>query len=189
MVTERGNVGRIFNTESEKVASISRQIDEAYASLKTEVQAFKGNEINGLMIINEKINSIQQRIEELKDKNVVLQRALIETQRITRETDFLQYSYGTFSKRREEAKINSSVDSTNLSSYVSIIGRAFADASPVFPKKNVTIPLGILVGFITGCSLGFLREYFDHTFKKPSDVTSICGEQLLFSIPDWNEEK
>ena len=52
-----------------------------------------------------------------------------------------------------------------------------------FPGMEVIIPLGILIGFITGLSLGFLREFFDHTFKKPSDVENFIGLPVIFSIP------
>jgi len=39
----------------------------------------------------------------------------------------------------------------------------------------------LLVGLLLGCSLGFVREYFDHTFKKPSDVMAYAGLPVIIS--------
>lgn len=186
LVTERGNVARIYHPDSARVKAIDDQINKAYTGLKAEVGAYKGNVENDLRILNEKISYIERRIDEIKTNNVDLQRQLIESNRIARETAYLQFSYDKFAKRREEAGINSSDDQTNLSSYVSILSKAFAPSSPVFPKKKLIIPLGLIVGFITGCSLGFIRDYLDHTFKKPSDVSNVAELPLLFSIPDWS---
>ncbi len=48
------------------------------------------------------------------------------------------------------------------------------------------IPLGLVIGFILGLSLGFFVEYFDYTFKSPSDTMRYAGMGTLFSIPDWS---
>jgi uncharacterized protein involved in exopolysaccharide biosynthesis len=180
---ELGSASRTYHPSSEKVTSIEKQINDTYSKLKSEVIAYKEGLVNQLQITNKKIHSIESRINSINNRNVELQRQHIHSQRIETEAKLLQLSYETFSKRREEAKINSSVDAANLSSYVSIISRAFSSGEPVFPKKNIVIPLGIIVGFITACSLGFLREYFDHTFKKPSDVKDYASLPVIFSIP------
>jgi len=187
LVVERGNILRTYSPSSEKVKSIDKQINETYASLKSEVIAYKENQLNQLHIVNEKIRNIENTLDSINARNVELQKQLILSQRIARESNLLGFSYDTFSKRREEAKINTSVNATNFSSHISILSKAFPSDGPVFPKRKVVIPLGLLVGFITGCSLGFLREYFDHTFKNPSDVYNYAGLSLIFSIPATEE--
>ena len=115
-----------------------------------------------------------------------LKKQLIDSQRIGREINLFEFSQETFSKRREEAK---TATAENVPSDISILSRAFPSNGPVFPKKTVVIPLGLLVGFLTGFSLGFLRQYFDHTFKKPSDVENYLGLPVIFSIPKWGVKK
>jgi uncharacterized protein involved in exopolysaccharide biosynthesis len=187
LFVERGNILRTYHPFNEKVKAIDKQINDIYSSLKSEVRAYKENQLSKLLTINKKISSIESRLDSINARNVGLQRQLIDSQRIARETNLLQFSYETFYKRREEAKIQSIANESNLSSYIGILSKAFSSGRPVFPKKNVVIPMGFLVGFITGCSLGFLRDYFDHTFKKPSDVNNYAGLPLIFSIPKWNE--
>jgi hypothetical protein len=43
--------------------------------------------------------------------------------------------------------------------------------------------VGVLAGLVTGFSLGFVREFFDHSFKNPRDLEQFSGLPLLFSIP------
>ncbi len=179
---ERGKVVRAYNEKSDKVKLIDRQIDDTYALLKSEVKAYKDNIAKQLQIVNSKIDSIQSHLAGLSAKNTALQQQIVDTQRITREAKLQEFSYETFAKRREEARINNNVGATNVTN-VSILSRPFPSNGPVFPRPVIVIPLGLLIGFIIGSTFGFLREFFDHTFKKPSDVHGYAGLPVIFSIP------
>ena len=184
LFVEREKTLRAYNPKSEKIQLIDRQIDNTYNLLKSEVNAYKKDKLKELNIVREKIKSIQGRIDTIDNNNVELKEELINSQRIGREINLFEFSHETFSKRREEAK---TATAENVPSDISILSRAFPSDGPVFPKKTVVIPLGLLVGFITGFSLGFLRQYFDHTFKKPSDVENYLGLPVVFSIPKWGK--
>jgi uncharacterized protein involved in exopolysaccharide biosynthesis len=183
LFVEHGKILRTYHPSSENAKSLGKQIRDTYLSLKAEVTSYREKQANELRIIQEKISNVKHALNDIEAKNVELQKLFIELQRINREVELLKFSYDTFFKRREEARINSSLDETNLSSFVNILSKPFPSDGPVFPKKGVVIPLGLLVGFITGCSLGFLREFFDHTFKKPSDVFNYLGLPVVLSIP------
>jgi capsular polysaccharide biosynthesis protein len=57
--------------------------------------------------------------------------------------------------------------------------------SPVFPNKKTFIPIGFIVGILLGFTIGFLREFFDHTFKRPEDVDNYLGLPTILSIPEF----
>lgn len=186
LIAERVLVRRTYHPSSEKVQSINQQIRDLFSTVKSEVMKYGENQVNQLNILEQKIDHIKDAIDELDKANITLQNQFVESQRIMREAELLQFSYETFARRREEAKINSAIEAANLSSYVTILSKAISTGEPVFPKKHVVIPLGLLVGFITGCSLGFVRDYFDHTFKTPSHVSNYAGLPLILSIPKWD---
>ena len=125
---------------------------------------------------------LQMTIKELEARNVELQRHHIDRQRIQREASLLEYSYETFAKRGEEAKINADISKANLSGDVTLLSRAAFSGQCVFPRKLLTIVLGLVVGFIAGCSLGFMGEYFDHTVKSPAHVARTTGLPVICSI-------
>ncbi|MBF0564451.1 MAG: hypothetical protein HQK89_04345, partial [Nitrospirae bacterium] len=84
-------------------------------------------------------------------------------------------------KHKQEARLNSDTKSSNF--FITVLNKAFPSDGRVFPKKRIVIPLGLIVGFMTGCSLGFVKEYFENTFKRPSDVEVYAQIPVLFSIP------
>ena len=181
---ERGKKLRDYHPLSAKIKLLEKQTLETVALLTVEVKAYKESETRRLAILRGTINSIQDRIKYLDTRNVELHKQFMNAKRVQREAILLNASYETFSKRKEEARIKSRINANGLSSNVSILSRAFSTGKPVFPNKNVVIPLGLLVGFITGCSFGFMREYFDHSFKKPGDVQKYAGLPVILSIPD-----
>ncbi len=186
LVIEEGSLLRLYTPKHEAVVAIREQIASLFGKLQTEVQAFMENESTLLAIDTERLELIRQRLQNIAKRNVALHGQLIEQQGITHEMALLKHSYATFTKRLEESRISGSKDANTLF-MVSVLSQPYSTGLPVFPNRRTLMPLALLAGFITGCSLGFLREYFDHTFKKPEDAKRYAGMQTLFSIPAWKE--
>ncbi|MEK6672488.1 MAG: Wzz/FepE/Etk N-terminal domain-containing protein [Nitrospirota bacterium] len=180
---ERGKLLRAYNDESDKIKLIDRQIRDAMALLRSEVITYRDNHAKVFSGIDAKIRNTEDKLNRINTRNVELRKQVADMARVSREVKLNEVSYETFAKRRDEAKVDRTGIATNLAT-ISVLSKAFPSDGPVFPKKGVVIPLGLLAGFITGCSLGFLREFFDHTFKKPSDVISYAGLNVIFSIPE-----
>jgi uncharacterized protein involved in exopolysaccharide biosynthesis len=157
LVAEQRSILKVYHPSSNKVKAIEKQVKDAYLALRKEVVIYKGNLSNQLEIINGKIKNITNKLHTIGNRNVELRSQQINSQKIAE-------------------------DAVALTSHVSILSKAFSSGNPVFPKKGVVIPLGLIIGFITACSLGFIREYFDHTFKKPSDVENYVGLPVIFSV-------
>lgn len=186
-VVERSNLMRIYHPDSPVIQAIDESISKNYKGLKDEVTVYANNQRAQIKAIEEKMAALNQRLADITKKNVELHSYHVEYNRIQREMDLLKNSYDTFTKRWEESKIDASSGASNLFS-IRVLGKPFYSDKPVFPQKLIVIPLGLLVGLITGLSLGFLREYFDHTIKKPEDITRFLGLPMIFSIPSWDEK-
>ena len=186
LYTERGRLLRVFHPESDAVKRVEEQLEDTYARLKSEVAAYRDNQEYQVKILEDQIKATETKLEDLHQRNVALHTQEIESQRIKRELDLLEHSYQTFAQRLEEAKISSRSDAGSIFS-ISILRRPFSSGSPVFPRKKKVIPIGLVVGFITGCSLAFLKEFFDHTFKKPQEIQKYLDLQTIFSIPAWEQ--
>lgn len=182
LVIEKGEILRKFHPESQKVHRVEEQIDNAYAVLKSEVQSFLDDQENQERILREKIASLDLRTDDIDTRNIELHALAVSYNRIKQDLDLMQTSYNTLMKRWEEARIVNTSDENTLS-LISITSQPYSSGTPVFPNKRTLIPLGVLVGLITGISLGFLSEYFDHTIKRPEDIDRFIGLPTLFSIP------
>lgn len=183
LYSEYGGVLRTYKPSSEKARPVEKQLLGDLSVLRAEVQAYRDSLARELDGLNQKIARTRANIKEITDRNVELQKQNINTQKIAIEMELLKLSYETFAKRKEEAVSGASGPA---SSYLSILSRAFPSNGPIFPKKRIVIPLGLIVGLITGCCFACVREYFDHTVKRIGDVERHVGLPVLFSIPDSN---
>ncbi len=182
LYVQRGNALRTYHPESAVVTAIDDQVKDVYEALRAEASTFRNNVEKNVQGIGEKINSMERTIAGYDDRNVILQEQLVNTGRIARESELLKSNYLAYATRKTEVEIDGESGADAPSIHVGIMSRAFPSDGPVFPRKGVLLPLGLLVGLITGFSLGFAREYFDHTFKKPSDVDTYTGLPVLFSL-------
>lgn len=182
LVIEKGELLRKFHPESKKILRVEEQIDNTYSVLKSEVQSFLDDQENQERILREKIASLDLRTDDIDARNIELHAHSVSYNRIKMDLDLMQSSYNTLMKRWEEARIVNTSDENTLS-LISITSQPYSSGTPVFPNKRTLIPIGVLVGLITGISLGFLSEYFDHTIKRPEDIDRFIGLPTLFSIP------
>lgn len=180
--TERGTLLRIYQPESEKVTAVDEQLRDTWRSLKDEVAAFKEDVRRRLTALDQQIREMERGVTDYDDRNVALQEQIVEAERLARDAGVLKSSFEQYSARRDEVDIDAQLGEGEPLVYASVMNPAFPSDGPVFPKRNVVLPFGLLVGLLVGCSLGFVREYFDHTFKMPSDVAAYAGLPVLFSI-------
>ncbi len=179
---ERSKILREFQPGSEKVKAIDEQIAQLYKSLRFEAARLLDLRVAELQALNNRINQLEATVKTIGERNIDLQRQSTEIQRISREAALMQYSYETFSKRAEEAQINDTIANSRLSGDISILSHAAFSAECVFPKVLWIVLLGLIAGLVTGCSIGLLAEFFDHTFKRPSDVTRYAELPVVCSI-------
>jgi len=153
-----------------RIQSYDQQIAKVHKSLQLEVQGYANDLSNKLFIDENKIAALARKLKSIQAQNVHLNDVLIQGNQIKRDVGLLEQSYKIFMQRWEEAKINATSDAGN----------------PIFPNKTTVIPFGIIAGLLAGISLGFLRNYFDHTVKRPEDIKRFTDLPVLFSIPKWH---
>jgi uncharacterized protein involved in exopolysaccharide biosynthesis len=179
---ERSKALRDFQPGSEKVKALDEQIAQLYKALRGEAMRLLDLRVAELQALEGRITQLETTVVKMGERNIELQRQSTDIQRISREAALLQYSYETFSKRAEEAQINDAIANARLPGDISILSRSAFSAVRVFPKVGWTILLGLIAGLVTGCSLGLLAEFFDHTFKRPSDVARYAELPVVCSI-------
>lgn len=183
-VIEREKLLRVYQKESPNIRRIDEEIQSIYNELKAEAGRYLDDQrsrIEGQKIV---IKSMQKRLGEIESENVKLYKAKMMAQRVGRKVTLLQDSYDTFAKRFEEARINNTTDANRLFT-VSVLSWPAAAVAPVFPNKINVILLGLILGFLVGITIGFIREFFDHRFKRPEDVMKNTELESIFSIRLW----
>lgn len=182
LVEQRAQLVTVFHPESDKVRRVDENIKMMYAYLKDEVRAILENEENKVKIFEGQIADLRNRLTTINKQNLTLYQDGILTERIQRNKKLYEDSYNTFAKRYEEANISNSSNEDHLFS-VSIVSQASSNHARVFPTVKV-IPVGIFMGMILGFMVGFLLEFFDHSFKRPEDVTNFTGFDYICHLPE-----
>ena len=181
LMMEKQDLLSLYTDESPKIGAVNRKIEEASEALKAEVQSHINVLQAELTGIKRNIEVVRARMGDLDSRNMEMRKNLIQSQRIDREISLLEDSYRTFAKRLEEAQIKSEANTDQLFS-VSILTHPRAEPTPVFPRRRQVIVVGSLIGLVLGCTVGFLLEFFDHTFKRPEDVQNYTDLPPIFSI-------
>ena len=184
LIMQKQNILMTYTPESPKVQRIEKEVQDVYVSLKAEVQRYIDAQKAQLQGVEESIAVMERKLRNLEKRNVELYKNTIKSDRISREIGFLAESYKTFAKRLEEINIATNTKVDTLFN-VGILSKPKFLAAPIFPDKKKVIPLGLLLGLIIGVTMGFSLEFFDHSLKRPEDVSNYTDLPLICSIPKW----
>lgn len=110
----------------------------------------------------------QSELESLKSKREYLQQQ--------RQSDMELVSEVTMMKLRKDA------------SRVALTQAAFTPREPSFPRKQVIVPLGVLLLMALTIGVIFLRELMDKRVKSASDLATLPGARVLGSLPDTSDD-
>ncbi|NPA59317.1 MAG: polysaccharide biosynthesis tyrosine autokinase [Epsilonproteobacteria bacterium] len=91
------------------------------------------------------------------------------------------YSY-LLEKRSETAIIKASTVSKNR-----IIDEALSPKKPIKPKRKLIVFIGLIMGFIFGILVAFIRNYLDDTIKNEDDISHLTNVPVVGLIPHMKE--
>jgi uncharacterized protein involved in exopolysaccharide biosynthesis len=176
---------KIYEPTSVQARRTQEQLDRLYGLFRAEAERFVTKESRTLEGVDANITSVRERLAELKTENQELYQNVIQARRLGRERKVMEESYDTFATRFREAKIRNETNSEGMFN-VAIVEQAHAGRTPVFPNAGRVMPLSLLLGLLFGITTGFLVEFFDHRFKRPTDISNYTDLKYLFSVPRYD---
>lgn len=170
-----------------RLKSMRQRYTEVYpavSQLKSEIKELKKTIISSIRSLKESILENQTLLEaSIADLQIVLdtlpanERVYGELERKFAVNEKI-YSY-LLEKQSEVGIIKASTVSQNI-----IIDQAFYPETAVKPKRKLIVLVGIILGFIMGIALAFLRAFLDNTIKTEDDITHATKAPLLGMIPN-----
>ena len=120
------------------------------------------------------VSVYKQKATELEQKGIQEQ----DLQRVikTDEENYLLYQH-----KREEARMSDMLDQTHILN----VAVAQAPAVPVLPtgSRMVFVVLGLVLGAVMSVGLALALDYFDPSFRTPSEVLSELNIPVLAAVP------
>lgn len=135
-----------------------------------------------LATLQQVIEQKTARIDEYKARVGDLQSVQAQLRLFDTEIDALHKAFFTYTQRYEESRSQGLLDGS--ASNARVLSWPYEPAEPAFPKPMMILPLGLLTGLILAVALGYLREFFDHRFKHPAQLTEHLGLPVLLVIND-----
>lgn len=181
-----------FNVSSLAYTNTSLPIQEQRKELSTTHRQFLKIVANRITerekeidIIKSTIEQKTARINEYKDRVKTLQKIESHLRQLDTEIEALHKAFFAYTQRYEESLGANMIDESL--SNARILSEPYEPTEAAFPKPKVMIPLGILTALLLSISLGYVKEFFDHSFKLPAHITEHLGLPILLVIDAESE--
>ncbi len=126
--------------------------------------------------------ALQDQIFDYRERMHLLERLGTELERLKDDVTNAKQAYQTYSKKEEEARLSSSLDSSGIVN-VSIIEPAEAPKKPMPARTKVFVLLGCATGMFLGVILAFVRDWLDPSLKSSAQAYRLSGIPIIAEIP------
>lgn len=126
-----------------------------------------------------RVAQLRNALEEQREKVLRLRGARDQAAVLLRDVENAQRSYDTVLARVTQT----SLESQNTLTNVSVLKEASPPASPSSPRVNLNIAVGIFFGVLCAVGTALLRELFDHRLRSEEDVLDGLKQPLLGIMP------
>ena len=151
--------------EHTKLALVSEQAN--YAGLQTKIQALTATLAN-----------VKNEVQAFNGNEVQIAQ-------LQRQREILDTSYREYSKKMEQARIDSALETQKISN-ISVAQAATYPIRHSSPRTGLNLALAFLVGSLGAVGLAYWSEGQDRSFKRIEDVEAKLHFPLLATIPLLN---
>lgn len=182
LVFEYHKTLRVFRNDTMKIQILEDEIRELKAAYVFLIHGQLEHFSNELLLTQKLIDEKTKSLNQLRKRSRVLVDGDIRIQKLDDTLSLLLESYRTFNKKAEEFKIAQTSEISQISN-VQVISHAAVPHEPFFPKKKTFIPIGLVLSILLSFVLGFIWDFFDHTFRTPDHVAQYLDLPIFGYIP------
>ncbi len=174
----------IFQPGSEPMLLTREQIARTRQQFLKVVSNRIQERTNDIAIVSSVIEQKTARIAEFKERIHQLQVTQSKLRQMDTEINALHAAFSTYAQRFAESSSARALDS-DLSN-ARVLSPPYEPTEAAFPKPMLIIPFGLLAGLLLAIALVYVREFFDHRFKHPAQISHELDLPVLLVINDQN---
>ncbi|MCU1752863.1 GumC family protein [Pseudomonas sp. 6D_7.1_Bac1] len=174
----------VFQPGSEPMMLTREQITRTRQQFLKIVSNRIQERTSDLAIISSVIDQKTARIADYKNRIHQLQETQSKLRQMDTEIDALHAAFSTYAQRFAESSTARLLD--NDLSNARVLSPPYEPTDPAFPRPMLIIPFGMLTGLLLAIALVYVREFFDHRFKHPAQISHELGLPVLLVINDQN---
>lgn len=180
-VSRYGNDLAVFQPNSEPMQLQREQINRSRQQFLKVVNNRIQEREKDLAVVQDVIAQKTQRIGQFKGRIHQLQETMSKARQLDTEIDALHKAFFTYTQRYEESRSQGQLD--NMSN-ARILSAPYQPTEAAFPRPGLIVPFGLLTGLLLAIALVYVREFFDHRFKHPAQISHDLGLPVLLVIND-----
>lgn len=177
----------IFQPSSEPMLLTREQIVRSHQQFLKVVSNRVQERTNDLAVISSVIDQKTGRIAAFKERIHQLQETQSKLRQMDTEIDALHAAFSTYAQRFAEASTARSLE--NDLSNARILSPPFEPTTPAFPKPMLIIAFGLFSGLLLAIALVYVREFFDHRFKHPAQISQQLDVPVLLVINEQSPDQ
>lgn len=183
LIIRFGNEAATFRDDSKRMQQLKEQIARARSQFITVVENRIGERTRAAAVVDRLIAQKENRIEGMRERIASLQQVLPLVRQLDTEINSLHEAFATYTQRFEERRSSQMFDEQEMSN-TRVLSRPVIPDSLAFPRPIHILFVGVLTSFLLAITTGYLREFFDHSFKHPQQVREKLGLPVLMTIDE-----
>ena len=172
------NAETLLKQEPSTRTQVTTAINPTYQQLKLDLTA----ETSRRAALQAKAHTLDVHLPSAQRDLKTLISNEVQIVRLQREKEIQEANYRKYSEKKEEARIDNALEMGKISN-ISVAQAATFPIEPSRPKKALNLAMGFILGALGALGLACVREYCDHSFKRPEDVEKKLHIPVLATIP------
>ncbi|MBU0755741.1 MAG: polysaccharide biosynthesis tyrosine autokinase [Planctomycetes bacterium] len=179
--TEINELTEKYSNESERVRVAKAKLEETKKLLRCEVSKNIDLQRAVLESLIKERDEIEKMIASYESELGVMPERELTLERLERRLKESMDVYATVQIKAREARISEETDERAVS--LRLISSAYAPSKADPPNKLQIMLFSPLLGVLLGFVFIFVRDFFDRSIKRNSDVERILDQKVLSAIP------
>ena len=170
----------VFLPGAENMLLLREQIGATRSQFLKVVQNRIRERQQDLLVTQQIIDQKTQRIADYKERIHQLRETQSKTRQLDTEIEALHKAFSTYAQRYEESRGQGVLDGSQ--SNARVLSAPYEPSAASFPKPGLIIPFGLLTGLLLAIAVVYVKEFFDHRFKHPAQISRELDLPVLLVI-------
>ena len=180
---QQAQLAEKFGDKHPDMVKINTAVELAQAKLNGEVAKVVQSVRNEYQAAYAQENSLTTALNQQKSAALAMGRKAIDYGVLERDVESSKQIYESLMQRAKETGVSGELKTSNIR----VVDPAERPRSPITPRKQENVLLGLFGGLMLAAGLAFFFEYLDSSIKSPDDIKAHLGLSnlgLLPAIPD-----
>ena len=177
--TQRAQLATKFGPKHPAMQQMDLEIGKVQAQIAKEAELARKQVEAEYQAAVQLEDALRGRLGAQEDAAYKLNEDVAQYSMLRHQAELTRNLYDTLQTNLKEATISAGMSAANIT----VVDRADVPTSPVAPKKNTIMLMGLVGGLVIGCVLAFVIESIDDRLRTSEEVENASQLPSLAAIP------